>query len=246
MICSKPQQMKLTDNLKLFFRFSSTNDKSTGFTLFEILIVLSIFAIVSLIAGQMLRQTIFIEDRIRGHEQKFGDLLRAMQKIEQDFEQITLRGIKNISGENLPALSGGQGYEYLVEFTRRGWSNPLGYRRSQLQRVAYDVQGDVLYRFYWQVLDRAARSQPIKQVLLENITFFDIQFINEQKEGSPFWPPRSIVGADSATGSLDDLRSGLSAIQIEIELEPFGVIRRIFPVVAKETDTYSYESGSGS
>ena len=58
----------------------------------------------------------------------------------------------------------------LVEFTRTGWRDAATLlqvvteddqqipRRSSLQRVAYRLEDEVLYRDYWRVLDRAGQS----------------------------------------------------------------------------------------
>jgi general secretion pathway protein J len=51
-----------------------------------------------------------------------GEIQRAKLVLEKDLLQLTIRPIKDESGQRLPALMTGQ-EGYLLEFTRSGWRN---------------------------------------------------------------------------------------------------------------------------
>jgi len=208
-----------------------------GFTLLEMLVVVGIFALIGLSAGQLLNETLLVDSRIKYQATRFGDLLRAVQRIEQDIEQIAMRGVKDISGESLPPVAGGPGHLHALEFTRHGWSNPLNHKRSQLQRVAYRMHDGKVQRFFWNVLDRAEVTRPQQQLILEDVSAFDIRFINGEGEETSFWPQgRSYSGSHAGNGNeglaeQEKPENRLSAIELRLELEPYGVIRRLFPVM---------------
>ena len=67
---------------------------------------------------------------------------------------------------------------YPLEFTRGGWRNPLKLPRSQLQRVAYQYNGEALQRVVWLILDRAQDTKPRVQTLMTGVTDFKVSLIN--------------------------------------------------------------------
>ena len=91
--------------------------------------------------------------------ERLGELQRAMQLMQRDVLEIAPRSVRDEMGDALPAMR--IGTDVALELTRSGWSNPLGQRRSELQRVAYVARDDTLYRYYWNVLDRAEDTQPV-------------------------------------------------------------------------------------
>jgi general secretion pathway protein J len=149
--------------------------KSAGFTLLELLISMSIFATLGLGAYQMLQTVADSHERVRSSADAFTGLNLAFSIIQRDFTQFAPRPVRDEYGEFLPPIVF-ENEDYIVEFTRRGWSNPAGRQRSRLQRVAYSIDFDeeTLTRHFWKVLDRAEDSEPISQLLLEGVTDFRV------------------------------------------------------------------------
>ena len=77
-------------------------------------------------------------------------------------------------------------------------------------------------RAYWPMLDRDADSEPQLQELLtevEEIEFFALDVSGNEHS---FWP----LAGDSQT----DPDNRLAAILMRIELAPFGIVERLWPV----------------
>ena len=149
--------------------------KNPGFTLLELLVSMSIFATLGLGAYKMLQTVADSHERVRSSADAFTGLNLAYSIIQRDFNQFAPRPVRDEYGEFLPPIVF-ENEDYIVEFTRRGWSNPAGRQRSRLQRVAYslDFEEETLTRHFWKVLDRAEDSEPISQLLLEGVTDFRV------------------------------------------------------------------------
>lgn len=191
-----------------------------GFTLVEMLIVFAIFALMGVMASQLVSRVLSNHQTLSVRGDRLVEVQRAMQIIQRDVLQLNPRGIRDQLGDPAePVLIGADG---LMEFTRAGWRNPLAQNRAELQRVAYVTQDGALFRAYWSVLDRDADSEPVLQELLtevEEIEFFALDISGNEHS---FWP---------LAGSLQtDPDHRLAAILLRIDLAPFGVVERLWPV----------------
>ncbi|MGB2272259.1 MAG: type II secretion system minor pseudopilin GspJ, partial [Pseudomonadales bacterium] len=162
-----------------------------GFTLIEALVAMFIFAWISLAAYQILDQVIVAQEVNQRKSAAVAREQRVSWQLGSDFRQMVNRPIWYGRDNRLEPLIFETG-EYLIEFTRGGWSNPLQWPRSELQRVAYQLDyhpqsndsksefynDERLYliRNYWQVLDRLGDSEPQQQVLIGGVVDFRIRF----------------------------------------------------------------------
>jgi general secretion pathway protein J len=191
-----------------------------GFTLIEMLVALAVFAVLGVMASQLLARLVDVHDVASSRGQRLSDVQRAMQIMQRDIMQMSQRGVRDELGDPLVHLR--LGGDVAVEFTRRGWRNPLGQRRSELQRVAYLVTDGVLYRYYWNVLDRAQDSQPIVQELLSDVEILQISAVDASGNEHEFWPLIGEVATDE--------RARLVGIRVLLETTPFGEITRLWDV----------------
>ncbi len=197
----------------------NTIQRNTGFTLLELLVSLSIFALIGVMAYGGLQSVMIQQSRTGEASQRLADLQKAYRIMRRDLEQIVVRKIRNEFGDTVGELVGGRGFTG-VEFSRAGHPNPAGFLRSDLQRVAYVPDQDTLLRQTWRVLDRAQDSKPDEQVLVENISRFSMRFLNTANEWLESWPPP--LGQSATTEGLPQ------AVEVELELDNFGVINWIF------------------
>jgi general secretion pathway protein J len=138
--------------------------RQQGFTLLELLVSLSIFALIGAMAYGGLTQVLKQQQATEVQSQQLADLQKSYRIMQRDLEQLINRGIRNEYGDSIDALVGGSGYDG-VEFSRAGHANPAGFLRSDLQRIAYVPDQDTLIRRTWRVLDRAQDSLPDEEVL---------------------------------------------------------------------------------
>jgi general secretion pathway protein J len=193
--------------------------RGNGFTLLEVLIAMSIFSVIGLGAAQMLRSMIQTHERTQARIEAFNSVSQALALLERDLTQIVSRPIRDEYGESRPSLLVGND-AYPLEFTRTGWSNPLNFPRSDLQRVAYARSDDgELVRYFWLVLDRAEDSSPKSQVLLAGIRDLRVNLVDDQGAQTDFWPNTAEPGGLPA------------AIEIILETEKMGEVRRLVPLI---------------
>ena len=206
--------------------------RAHGFTLLELLVAISIFSILGLGSYQLLQSVGDSHARVRDSINSYIKLNQALTTIQRDFNQFLPRPVRDEYGEPLLAITF-EGEDYLVEFTRGGWPNPSGRPRSELQRVAYNIDYDekVLTRYFWLVLDRAEDSEPVVQKLLEGVTDFQINGVMTNAERA----------GDLAT---EEASAGTPAgVELVIATEKLGDVRRIFQLVEpyREVDGDSSE-----
>ncbi len=199
--------------------------RQQGFTLLELLVSLSIFALIGVMAYGGLHQVLIQREVTEARAQQLADLQKAYRIFQRDLEQLINREIRNEFGDNVGALVGGSGYNG-IEFTRAGRANPAGFLRSDLQRIAYLADQDTLIRRTWRVLDRAQDSLPDEEVLVENLRRFGIRFLNNNNEWQDSWPPQQTLVQAPAGGAAT---IGLPrAAQVEIELDDVGTLNWTF------------------
>lgn len=193
--------------------------KQQGFTLLELLLSLSIFAVVSL-AGFNIFQTVLRSEDIS--QQKINDinqLQTAFLLLERDFTQVARRYAR--TDDNDPT----EGFIHTesegisddvseVLFVRHGWSNPgLLIPRGDLQKVGYRLIENNLERIHYNYVDSDFGEEPKVRVLLNEITELTFEFYYSNS-----WQKTPI-----STG----LPQGIA---ITVTSERFGIIRRQFLV----------------
>lgn len=196
-----------------------------GFTLLEVLVAITITAIIGIGVWQVLSGVILSRDRVDELAEEFDGLQRAMLLLERDITQIVNRPARDIYGDFKPALTSRED-EFALMLTRQGWRNPLGLRRSSLQRAGWEYTGTELRRRYWPAVDQGQEDNSRDLLLLEGVTAFDIRFLNNENTWEPEWPSSDAM-ASLSPGSRPDIPFP-QGIEITLEHERFGELVRTF------------------
>ena len=228
--------MKILFKKSLFKKILSKKipiKKQRGFTLLEILIALSIFALISIGSFQLITTTIKTVKSSQRHMQQFTELSNMLNIMEVSLLQSVDRPVRDEFGDRLPAFIGDSDS---LEFTHGGWSNrPMEIAQkspaqihSTLQRRACatthklneagDYQSYWLCQ-YWTVLDRVQHSQPVPDLSIP-INQITIRYLSHNKIWHNRWPKNS------------DSKSLPLAIEIHITSARFTNIYRLYQLGA--------------
>jgi general secretion pathway protein J len=204
-----------------------------GFTLLEVLIAIGITAVIGLGVWQVLSAIVQSRDRVDVLAVQFEALQRTMLLLERDITQVVNRPARDIYGDYDFALTSREN-DFALLLTRQGWRNPLGIRRSSLQRVGWEYTGDSIRRRYWVSVDQGQEDESRDALMLENVTDFRIRFLDNQQSWRDNWPDDdSMAGLTLGAKPAVALPRGLEVI---IEHERFGLLTRTFPMPDFDSD----------
>lgn len=197
--------------------------KKSGFTLLELLIALSIFAMVMVMVTTGLRTVLDLRDRMKVRDQRIHQLQFAMLILERDFLQMVQYGEQTAS---LTYRGSGA-----VEFIRTGVVNPMARQdRGTLQRVNYSVLGGVLVRsatFNLFQDSKQEESSHHSTAILHDVEDFKIQFWTHQKSWADQWPEKQ-KELRMQEGSTQSFLPG--AIVFNLKIKGLGIISRVFSI----------------
>ncbi len=195
---------------------------SQGFTLLEVLVALSVFSILAIMAYSGLKNVLDTAQHIEVTAQQTARLQWAFSRLEQDISQLIQRPVRDAFGDELAAV---QGRAQEIVFTRNGWQNPLQRSRSHLQRVAWLLEEDTLYRRYWLTLDGAQDADWRQTPILEAVESLTVRYLDAEQQWHTEWPPYVARGVpNDAT---------LKAVEVTIEWLEWGQLRRLWAVAEK-------------
>jgi general secretion pathway protein J len=158
-----------------------------GFTLVELLVALAIFAMISVAGVTLLRSGSDTQIAVKSRLEQYSRANRLYNAMEGDLAQAVVRPVRDQAGAPVPAFTEGDATAQgaLFGFVRAGWSNYDEAPRAGLQRVAYILEGGVLKRLSWPMLDGAAPSDAA--TLVENVSAAQLQFRDEKGEWRSDW-----------------------------------------------------------
>jgi general secretion pathway protein J len=195
-----------------------------GFTLIEILVAMVIVAIIGVMAYGGLHRLINLQEHTAASMRRLQLLQQALTIMTRDFSQLDPRPVRDpLGGAPLAAFMSTPQSQPPLVFTRGGWSNPLADVRSTEERVAYQLDKETLLRLSWPELDVPAQTAPVKQVLLTDVTQFDLRYMDGNGGWQTQWPP---LNADSSAYITQLPR----AVEIDITVKDIGRITRIIEV----------------
>ena len=203
--------------------------RSGGFTLIEVLIAMAITMMI--LTGAFLTFSNLLSglEVLRRSVAEVHSLNRLWMFMSRDIGQFVNRPIRNEFDELEPALWGGDLAGYSLNLTRTGWHNPQQHTRSNLQRVRYLLQDQVLYRESYSVLDRTSVNEAQQVALLERVLRFEIAFLEPAQNTQPIqwdqerWPLS--WGTDFREAGNLPLPMALA---ITLEIEGLGEVTRLY------------------
>jgi general secretion pathway protein J len=219
-----------------------------AFTLMEVLVAITIMAIIATLAGQALHTASVSGETTDAAVKRLAAVDRALVLMEADLRNALPRAIKPPSDEAIPALTVGSSGDYWMTVLRGGVANPLHLTRSELVRVGYRLQDGVLWRDTWIDIASTDERDALKQKLLPELKDVVVRVLSESASSIAAGPwvtdwPATGVGSEKLP----------RAIEVTLQLEDMGEIRRLFPLLPGEDVIFvnngpqpGASSGSGS
>lgn len=221
-----------------------------GFTLLEVLVAVSITAIIGVAATQLLTSIIQSKQSTEMRSEKLAIMQRFNNILSRDAEQFVSRSVRDEYDGKQNELTLDNG-DYYLQFSRLGWRNSpvVENPRSHIQRVAYQLEpiddevckrakallerwqaqqnaDNCLVRYYWEALDRS-ESQPKAQMLLPSVNDFQASLLvasSDKKQGtdSSDWATNWPAAGSSETNRYP------VALRVILTLPSLGEVRRVW------------------
>lgn len=157
----------------------------SGFTLLEVLIALTVFAILATITGSAMHNAFETQAHLNTKADQLNRLQLALAIVKRDTDQVINRAVRGNELHLFPPFLGQTQY---VEFTTSGMLNPESQaQRSALQRVAYLCKNGQLIRRHWPVLDAPKRNQYVDRILLSNLQRCQFAYLAQNRQILPMW-----------------------------------------------------------
>ncbi len=192
-----------------------------GVTLLELIVAVGVFALFSVMAYGALNRILDQRDQIEQKREYWRTLSLTFLRMEEDMAQARARPVRDIDGTTLPSLRGQPTdtralADPTLELTRGGLLVFGEGVRSDLQRVGYRLEDNVLLRLTWPVLDRAPQTKPFESPLLRDVETFEVRFYSLGGNWVDVWPVEE---------SSEELPRG---IEVTLTLTNGNEFKRIF------------------
>lgn len=185
--------------------------KQLGYTLIEVMVALTVFAIIATMTSAVMVHVFDIRARVALHANQLDELQLVMTLLEHDTTQLIPRTVRSSDMRVFSAFTGT--HEYL-EFTRGGLVNPNALaKRSTLKRVAYLCKAKRLIRRSWESLDPLDRNAYEDKILLQNLKTCSFAYISSSQHVLSEWRAFSM----EKNQKIEAL-----PVAIQLTINPFG------------------------
>jgi general secretion pathway protein J len=166
---------------------------SKGFTLIELLVALFVFAILAVTAYRGLNAVTQTRAHIDQQTHKWQALERFFARLDGETAQVLLRPVRTANGAESPAWVGtptatGSLEDAQLAFTRNGGFDADGTPLPP-QRIGYRLRKERLELLRWTALDSAPYNVPTVDVLVDNVSEFNLRYLTSRMTWEKQWPP---------------------------------------------------------
>lgn len=194
-------------------------NKSSGFTLIEILVALMIFTIIAMMMTGALRTVIDAQSGAERNAERLRELQIVLVRMSRDIEQTVNRPVKTKDGHDASAFFGSaKGFA----FTHGGLAGE-SHQQQVLQRTQYLWSQNGLWRLVWDVLDQAANSPAPKQrLLIPHIIDANFEYLDEKNTYHKDWP---------TSGNGNQILP--KAVKMNLTIEKWGKLSQTYVIPAQ-------------
>lgn len=183
-----------------------------GFTLFEMLVAVALFALMATLAWGGLQRVMDSRAAVEAEAARWRDLEALFVRLQTDVMQAVRRPVRNEFAVTEPAFRGEQA---LVGVDSAQLTLVRTMPDGAPRRIGYRFVDKRLELLQWPALDLAPRARPTVSVLWRDLHGFSVRYL----DGSawvPTWPRSS-----------NDMDKLPRAIEVTVQLDPDTEIRRV-------------------
>jgi general secretion pathway protein J len=197
--------------------------KNRGFTLIEVIVALSIFAVLSIIGYKGISSLVQTKERVEVEDAKWQQIILFFDRFELDVKQSVNRPIRTREDTVEPAWLGrpsfaGEDGAQLV-FSRFGDPEQLGFLMDT-RRVGYRLHDGAIELLIWPSLDVAPSAKPEVFKVLTHVAQISFSYLSTDGRWLNAWP--------EATVTTQQKSFAPSAVQLIIKLETGEMVTRVF------------------
>ena len=197
--------------------------KKKGFTLIELIVALSIFAVLSVVSYKGLTSLIQTKDRVSIEDEKWQHLIVFFDRMESDLKQSVNRSITDRDGILEPAFIGRPNYagDYGAQliFSRFGDLEQTGFLMDT-RRIAYRLKDGAVELLIWPSTDTAPNIKPEIFKVMPHVAQITFTYLTQDGRFVNKWPDR--ISATDTTSYAP------TALKILIKLDGGETVSRIF------------------
>lgn len=200
-----------------------------GFTLIELVVAMSIFAMLAAAGWQVFDGLMKTRERATLQAQHLMQLQSVYAQFNRDFSQTIARPVRQSEQEKAAVLTDGQS----LELTRTGVIDPRLTGQGPLERVRYELRNDELWRLSYAQPDHSGNLQPTATRLIGRVAQFKVQALNP--EATTVWPtPESIeLNADQTQANRQVLMQLPKGIEVSLTVaeQPYTWVFALVPML---------------
>ncbi len=184
-----------------------------GFTLLELLVALTIFAVIAMLAWGGLDAVARTQRSLETAGTQLAQLQKTIGRFERDARQTIARPIRNDLGQREPALAGSS--DRLDLSLWRSATDSL-HPESNVQRASWRCRDGQLQRRQWHAPDRTGATPADESMQLAQLTHCRFRYVAEDGSMADRWPASA-----TASPSLPQ------AVELDFAVAGQGEFRRL-------------------